>query len=46
MRGIFPLVSTVTAEGYERVAEDEVAERFGALVERQNTERREEGDRS
>jgi len=34
VRGIFPLVATVTAEGYERVGEAEVAERFAALVER------------
>ena len=34
VRGIFPLVATVTAEGYERVGEPEVAERFAALVER------------
>jgi proteasome beta subunit len=36
VRGIFPVVATVTAEGYERVGEDEVAERFATLVDRRN----------
>ena len=31
IRGIYPFVATVTAEGYESVPEDEVAERFAAL---------------
>ena len=30
VRGIYPLVATVTAEGYRAVPEDEVAERFAA----------------
>ena len=34
VRGIFPVVATVTAAGYERVGDAEVAERFAALVER------------
>ena len=34
VRGIFPVVATVTAEGYERVGDEEVAERFAALVSR------------
>ncbi len=34
VRGIYPLVATVTAEGYERVEEAEVAERFGELLRR------------
>jgi proteasome beta subunit len=34
VRGIFPMVATVTVEGYETVTDSEVAERFGALVER------------
>ncbi|HZU78566.1 MAG TPA: proteasome subunit beta, partial [Acidimicrobiales bacterium] len=34
VRGIFPVVATVTAEGYERIGEPEVAERFATLVER------------
>jgi proteasome beta subunit len=33
VRGIFPMVAAVTAEGYEEVAQEEVAERFTALVE-------------
>jgi proteasome beta subunit len=34
VRGIFPVVATVTAGGYERVGELEVAERFASLVQR------------
>jgi hypothetical protein len=34
VRQIYPVVATVTATGYERVSDDEVAERFGSLVER------------
>ncbi|MBV8960376.1 MAG: proteasome subunit beta [Actinobacteria bacterium] len=34
VRGIYPTVATVTAQGFERVGEDEVAERFKALIER------------
>ena len=34
LRGIYPLVATVTADGYDQVPEPEVAERFGVLVER------------
>jgi len=32
VRGIYPLVATVTAQGYERVPDAEVAERFAGLV--------------
>ena len=32
VRGIYPTVATITAGGYEPVAEAEVAERFGAIV--------------
>ena len=34
VRGIYPTVATITAAGFERVPEQEVAERFGALIER------------
>jgi len=34
VRGIFPVVATVTVEGYDTVPEDEVAERFASLLER------------
>lgn len=34
IRGIYPTVATITAEGFERVAEDEVAQRFRVLIER------------
>jgi proteasome beta subunit len=39
VRGIFPLVAVVTADGYAQVAEEEVARRFGALIERKQAER-------
>jgi proteasome beta subunit len=39
VRGIFPVVATVTVEGYERASEAEVAERFAALVERRGVGR-------
>jgi len=35
MRGIFPMVSTITADGYNEVASDEIATRFDALVSAQ-----------
>ncbi|HEX8771368.1 MAG TPA: proteasome subunit beta [Acidimicrobiales bacterium] len=34
VRGIYPTVATVTGDGFERVPEDEVAERFQALIQR------------
>ncbi|HEX3946492.1 MAG TPA: proteasome subunit beta, partial [Acidimicrobiales bacterium] len=34
VRGIYPLVAVVTAEGYVQAEETEVAERFAALIER------------
>ena len=34
VRGIYPTVATVTAQGFERVGEAEVAERFKALIDR------------
>lgn len=39
VRGIFPIVATVTADGYERVPDDIIAERFEAALAR----RREHG---
>jgi proteasome beta subunit len=39
VRGIYPIIAIVDAEGYRAVAEDEVAERFGALVARKQAER-------
>jgi proteasome beta subunit len=33
VRGIYPTVATITAAGYERVGEPEVAERFAALIQ-------------
>jgi proteasome beta subunit len=38
VRGIYPLVATVTADGFSQVPEDEVAERFSALIERRRAE--------
>ncbi len=38
IRGIYPLVATVSAAGFAPVGEDEVAERFASLIERRRTE--------
>jgi proteasome beta subunit len=38
LRGIYPLVATVTADGFVAVTEEEVAERFAALIERRRAE--------
>ena len=46
VRGIYPTVAVVTAEGYEELAEGEVAERFGALIERKRAEREATGGMS
>jgi proteasome beta subunit len=34
VRGIYPTVATITVAGYEPVPEDEVAERFAAIIDR------------
>jgi proteasome beta subunit len=34
VRGIYPLIATITAEGFDRVGDEEVAERFRALIDR------------
>jgi proteasome beta subunit len=39
VRGIYPTVAIVDAEGYREVSEEEVAERFAALVVRRQEER-------
>ena len=39
VRGIYPLIAVVTADGYRQLREDEVAERFAQLVQRKRTER-------
>jgi proteasome beta subunit len=39
VRGIYPLIAVVDLEGYRLVPEEEVAERFGALVARIQAER-------
>ena len=36
VRGIYPTVATITGEGYEEATEQEVAERFGALIQRKS----------
>src|SRR5438132_1729434 len=38
VRGIYPTVPTITADGFERVSETEVAERFNALIQRKTSE--------
>ncbi len=40
IRGIYPLVATVTAEGFAAVPEDDVADRFASLIERRRAEGR------
>ncbi len=40
VRGIYPLVATVSAEGYATVPEEEVAALFAALIERRRAEGR------
>lgn len=35
VRGIFPVVATITAAGFERAADSELATRFRALIDRQ-----------
>ncbi len=39
VRGIYPLVAVVDAEGYQQVGEPEVAEYFAAVIERKRAER-------
>ena len=39
MRGIFPDVATVTAQGYAKLTEADVAARFAAIVERRRSSR-------
>jgi proteasome beta subunit len=34
VRGIYPTIATITGQGFERVAEDEVEQRFRSLVDR------------
>ncbi len=41
VRGIYPLVATVTADGYQEVPEEDVAVRFANLIERRRAEGRE-----
>jgi proteasome beta subunit len=38
VRGIYPSVATITGDGYERVSDAEVAERFSMLIERKTAE--------
>ncbi len=46
VRGIYPTVAVVTADGYAEVPEQEVADRFGALVERKRMGRTPNGSAS
>jgi proteasome beta subunit len=43
VRGIFPIVAQVDANGYQQLGEPEVAERFGALIDRKRAERSSSG---
>jgi proteasome beta subunit len=40
VRGIYPTLATITDQGYEAVPEEEVAERFAALIERKSAQGR------
>ena len=40
VRGLYPTVATITAEGFERVEDDEVARLFGELLSRKTAEGR------
>ena len=33
VRGIYPVVATITAEGFDRVGDDDLAQRVAALIE-------------
>jgi proteasome beta subunit len=37
VRGIYPTIATITANGFEKLEDSEVAERFQALVDRLST---------
>jgi len=39
VRGIYPIIAVVDAQGYREVSEEEVAERFSALIARMQSER-------
>jgi len=38
IRGIYPMMATITVDGFEEVPEADVAERFGALIERKRVQ--------
>ena len=38
VRGIYPTVATITAAGFDRISDDEVAQRFGELLQRKTAE--------
>ncbi|MBV6507271.1 MAG: Proteasome subunit beta [Acidimicrobiales bacterium] len=46
VRGIYPLIATITAEGFERIEEGEIAERFRALIAELSTEEARGGERA
>ncbi len=43
LRGIYPVVVTITADGFERVDDDEIESRFGAIAGRFSDNHREVG---
>jgi proteasome beta subunit len=43
VRGIYPLIAVVDADGYRLLPEGDVADRFGALIARKQAERAEQG---
>lgn len=43
LRGIYPVVATITSEGWVRVAEDDLARRFEVLAARRRSDRQDTG---
>lgn len=43
LRGIYPVVATITSEGWVRVAEDDLARRFEVLAARRRSDRQDSG---
>ena len=39
IRGIYPVVATITADGYRRIGDDDLATRTQAMVERRRGSR-------
>jgi len=40
VRNIYPVIATITKDGFEKIADEDVATRFQALIERRTAEGR------